>query len=406
MIFEKRGMTSVERKTPSTTATFPEVSSPRISRIPRISPETPISNPCHPCHPWSFARKCRCSARCASIAGMGLLLLCLMAAIPNGLAQQEPVKIILDTDMLTDPEDVNALWLLNALADRGEAQILACVVNGHESSRASGAAVDVVNTWFGRTNIPLGAFKGGFPVKTSTWTHLLRDKYPHTAPSDDLLPRAAEVYRHVLASQPDHSVKIVSIGFLVNLADLLDSRPDQCSHLAGPELIRAKVKELVVMGGKYPEGREHNFYYGGVQSAALKVVDHWPSEVPIVFSGYEVGGSIISGKTYKQKLADGPLRLALLNHGSTYAEGSSLNRGRESWDETAVLYAVRGLSFQGVQYWTLHSGKCVVEVRDGSNKWSDKPVRNQAYLVAALPPDRIAQVLEELVLGAKPPGAR
>ena len=47
----------------STTATFPEGRSPRISRIPRIRPKNPISNPCHPCHPWSFSRKCRCSVR-------------------------------------------------------------------------------------------------------------------------------------------------------------------------------------------------------------------------------------------------------------------------------------------------------------------------------------------------------
>jgi hypothetical protein len=48
--------------------------------------------------------------------------------------------------MLTDPEDINALWLLNTLADGGEAEILACVVNGHETNRASEAAVDVIKT--------------------------------------------------------------------------------------------------------------------------------------------------------------------------------------------------------------------------------------------------------------------
>lgn len=332
---------------------------------------------------------------------IGLLLFFLMAAIPNGFAQQQPVKIILDTDMLTDPEDVNALWLLNALADRGEAEILACVVNGHESNRASGAAVDVVNTWFGRPNIPLGAFKGGFPKKTSPFTPLLRDKYPHTAPSDDLLTTACEVYRRVLASQPDRSVKIVSIGFLVNLADLLDSKPDRHNGLAGPELIRAKVKELVVMGGKYPQGKEYNFYFGGVQHAALKVVDTWPNEVPIVFSGYEVGESIVSGKTYKQTLADGPLRLALLK------QYSALDKGRFSWDETAVLYAVRGQSYQGEQLWKLHTGgHNVVDPKDGANKWADTPDKNQSYMIIAAPPARIAQVLEDLVLGAKPRGAK
>jgi len=330
----------------------------------------------------------------------GLLLLLL--AVATTCSAAKPAKIILDTDMLTDPEDVTALWILNVLADQGEAEILACVVNGHESNRASGAAVDVVNTWFGRPNIPLGAFKGGYPVKTSPFTPLLRDKYPHTAPSDDALPSALEVYRRVLASQPDQSVRIVSIGFLVNLADLLESTPDQYSNLAGPELIRAKVKELVVMGGKYPEGREYNFYFGNVQGAALKVVDNWPQEVPMVFSGYELGGSIISGKSYKQTLPDGPLRMALSN------QYNALNRGRESWDQTAVLYAVRGTSFQGLEYWKLHTGgHNVVDAKDGSNKWVDSPPdKNQAYLVASQPTNRLAEVLEAIILSAKPQGAK
>lgn len=329
----------------------------------------------------------------------GLLILLLTAALRASAA--EPVRIILDTDMLTDPEDVNALWLLNHLADRGEAQIVACVVNGHESNRASGAAVDVVNTWFGRKNIPLGAFKGGYPVKTSPFTPLLRDQYPHAAPSDDKLASAVEVYRRVLAAQPDHSVKIVSIGFLVNLADLIGSKPDAISKLSGLELVRAKVGELVVMGGAYPKGREYNFYFGGVHPAAIKVVEGWPAEIPIVFTGYELGGSIISGKRYKQTLPAGPLRLALEK------QYSALDKGRMSWDQTAVLYAVRGLGYQGVAYWTLHrGGHNAIDPKDGSNKWVDGPDGNQGYLIAAQPPEKLAGILEELALAAKPRGVK
>ena len=55
-------------------------------------------------------------------------------------AQKKPVKIIFDTDMCEDPEDVNALCLLHAFADEGEAEILACVASGHNVSRSSGAA--------------------------------------------------------------------------------------------------------------------------------------------------------------------------------------------------------------------------------------------------------------------------
>ena len=40
------------------------------------------------------------------------------------LVWAEPVKVIFDTDMLTDFDDVGALACLHALADAGEAEIL------------------------------------------------------------------------------------------------------------------------------------------------------------------------------------------------------------------------------------------------------------------------------------------
>jgi hypothetical protein len=318
-------------------------------------------------------------------------LIGLLWAGPKSYA--EPVKLIVDTDMLTDPEDVNALYLANVLADRGEAEIVACVVNGHETNRASGAAVDVINTFFGRPNIPLGAFKGGYPKKRSPFTPLLRDQYPHTAPDDDKLPSALEIYRSVLAKQPDRSVVIVSIGFLVNLKDLLLSPPDRHSSLSGADLIRAKVKTLAVMGGKYPQGIEYNFSFGGVGPCAKEVLDRWPEEVPIVFSGWEIGGRVISGKTYKKDLPPGPLRTALEH------QYNAINRGRESWDELTVLYGVRGATFDGAEYWKVHSGGSnAIDPKTGANQWKDSPTRNQSYLIQSLPPDRMARILEEMIL--------
>ena len=322
---------------------------------------------------------------------LGSMLIWVLAAASNSDAQ--PAKIILDADMLTDPEDVTALWLLNTLADRGEAEILACVANGHETNRASGAAVDVINTWFGRRNILLGTFKGGYPKKRSPFTPLLRDGFPHTASDDDKLPSALDIYRSVLAKQPDKSVIIVSIGFLVNLKDLLLSARDKHSDLPGIDLIRRKAKKLAVMGGKYPQGTEYNFSFGGVGPCTQEVMEKWPDEVPIVLAGYEIGGRVISGKTYRQTLAPGPLRMALEH------QYNALARGRESWDQLMVLYAVRGLSYQGLEYWKLHSGGCVsVDAKTGANVWKDAPTRNQSYLVEWLPPDKLAQTLEELIL--------
>lgn len=308
-------------------------------------------------------------------------------------AQKKPVKIIFDTDMLTDPEDVNALCLLNAFADEGEAEIVACVANGHEANRASGAAIDVVNTFYHRPNIPIGTYKGGYTNKKSTYTPILRDSFPHDAPNDDELPNALDIYREILSRQPDHSVVIVSVGFLLNLKDLIYSKPDKFSKLNGKDLICAKVKELVVMGGKYPEGREYNFYFGGVSSAAKDVVENWPNEVPVMFSGYEIGERIISGKNYKNQLPYCPLLLALKN---AY---DAISRGRESWDETAVIYGISGLSYNGKEYWKTQSkGSVLVDCLDGSNKWLPSPDKNQSYLIESMNPDSLGSFMENLIL--------
>ena len=71
------------------------------------------------------------------------------------LVWAEPVKVIFDTDMLTDFDDVGALACLHALADAGEAEILATVSSTR--GNASVGAVQVINSYYGRGNLPVGA---------------------------------------------------------------------------------------------------------------------------------------------------------------------------------------------------------------------------------------------------------
>src|SRR5512145_1392669 len=68
-----------------------------------------------------------------------------------------PVKIIFDTDLGPDYDDVGALAFLHAMADSGKAEILATVSsNKHELVAPS---IEVINTYFGRPALPLGAPK-------------------------------------------------------------------------------------------------------------------------------------------------------------------------------------------------------------------------------------------------------
>src|SRR5664279_3582664 len=140
--------------------------------------------------------------------------------------ETKPVKIIFDTDLGPDYDDVGALAFLNAMADSGKVEILATVAsNKHELVAPS---INVINTYFGRSELPVGAPKSaGVDLGSSQhWADSIVEKYPHMIKSTSETPDAVDIYRKILSSQPDKSVTIVTVGFLTNLGNLLKSEPD------------------------------------------------------------------------------------------------------------------------------------------------------------------------------------
>ena len=303
-----------------------------------------------------------------------------------------PVRIILDTDIGGDIDDAGALTILNKLADFDECRILAVVFDSVNQDKSSAAAIDVINTFYGRPHIPIGTYqaKPYFHPLKSAYSNQLRDEFPHTALPDDQEPKALDVYRKALADAPDGSVKIVSIGFMINLEDLLKSGPDSFSPLSGPDLIKKKVIELSAMGGAYPVGREWNFSGDGSGPHTRYVVENWPT--PILFSGAEIGGAITTGEKPTFAPVGTPVQRGyglynLYNHFS----------GRGSWDLTAVLAAVRDPEV----YWTVkRDGYCKV-ADDGSNVWMATPHRGHSYLVMKVPGMDMVAILDNLM--ALPP---
>jgi inosine-uridine nucleoside N-ribohydrolase len=314
----------------------------------------------------------------------------------------EPIKVVFDTDMGLDPEDMNALALLHALADNGEAEILATIASGYETNRASAATIDAINTFHNRPNIPLATTrfnqifsKWAIPISKSPYTAVVRDGHAHDAPSDDRCESAVRLYRKILASQPDKSVTIVTVGWLNNIRDLLISKPDSISKLSGHDLVQQKVKELSSMGGAFPTGWEYNFSFSGMHHTTKYVLENWPSEIPIVMSGVEIGLSIISGQRYNDDLPSSPLRTGLEQ------VFNALRDGRPSWDETSVLYAVRGLAHKGTQYWTtVTEGSISIDPLSGDTTWIQTPDSNQSYLVQSMEPKAMGEMMEDLIIAS------
>src|ERR1700689_1923939 len=97
----------------------------------------------------------------------------------------------------------------------------------------------------------------------------------------------------------------------MNLGDLLDSKPDDISPLAGADLVRKKVRRLVVMGGQFPnpkQFKEWNFTAGGVGPDTQHAIENWPT--PILFSGFSIGQGISTGKALEATPAANPVRRA------------------------------------------------------------------------------------------------
>ena len=77
----------------------------------------------------------------------------------GSLAYGQAVPIIFDTDIGTDVDDAGALAILHILADQGEAEILATM--SANQNRWCAPAIDVINTPYGRPDIPIGSSKTG-----------------------------------------------------------------------------------------------------------------------------------------------------------------------------------------------------------------------------------------------------
>lgn len=314
---------------------------------------------------------------------LALLGTCFVVPQVPAHAQGTPVNLILDTDMGPDYDDVGAMAVMHSLADSGQVNILATVACNQ--SKYIAATLSALNTYFKRPNIPVGVVRGRGVNLTAgqKWDSLVVARYPHKIKSNEQAEDALALYRRILAAQPDGSVTIVTVGFLTNMADLLISKPDQYSSLSGQDLIKKKVKKLVCMAGRFPEGREFNVDRDPVSSKI--VFDDWPTMV--LFSGFEIGQAVYTGLplTQNDKIQNSPVKDVFVK---SIPMSKQDEKGRMSWDQTAVLVAIKGPE----KYYTLTEGRFVAN-DDGSNAWNSSG-KNHFRLVEKMPVPQVERVIE------------
>lgn len=259
-----------------------------------------------------------------------------------------PVPLIFDTDIGNDVDDVLALGVIHALESRGECELLAVTLT--KDNPLAAAFVDVVNTFYGRGDVPVGVCKSGITPEEGKFLGLAEKKdgdhlrYPHDLSSGKDAPDAVALLRETLAAAPERSVVFVQVGFSTNLANLLASPPDNVSPLTGTELVKKKGRLLSIMAGAFEpirgrDGKPHDHKeYNVIKdiASAQKLAADWPT--PVVCSGYEIGLSL-------------PYPHESIERDYNYVEHHPLAEAyrlynppphnRPTWDLTSVLYAVR-----------------------------------------------------------------
>ncbi len=306
---------------------------------------------------------------------------------------RERVKIILDTDMLTDCDDLAAMAILHKLADYGEVDILATVVSSKHPKSAT--VVDIVNSYYDRGFITVGAPKNGTGVYKghSVFLEPVSEEFPHSVMTNDDVADAVDIYREILSKAENKSIVIVTIGYMSNLEVLLKSEADGISGLNGFELVNQKVKHWVCMGGNFPvDTAKDNVNFTRDGKAAFYTISHWPGE--IIFVGREIGHKIFIGEKLRQTDDSNPVRRAYQLHRDNACKS---DWNHHTADPCTILFAVRGLR----DYWSISDYGYVDIKEDCSFKWVESVDGNQRYIFQKMDRRCLGDIMEDLLVESR-----
>ena len=285
----------------------------------------------------------------AAIIVCGLTVLTACSNDDNPAGQQGEYTgmplVIYDTDIGSSADDLFAMEMLYHYEDEGRCRLLGVMVDREGERNA--AFADVMNTYFGHGDVPIGLVRDGIkePKVWIDYAHVADTKdgegqpmFRRTVADYSSLPDGWQLYRRLLAAQPDRSVSIVSVGFVTCLAQLLTSGADEYSSLTGVELVRRKVKCIYLQGGMFGEAEEPDFNFAQGITFAKTFFQNWPQEVDMMFSPMETGQDV--EYTPEQVIADvswtdvHPIKQVYMQ--------CNYNTGQRMWDVMPVVQAVEG----------------------------------------------------------------
>ena len=300
------------------------------------------------------------------------------------MPEKTPRKIILDTDLCGDCDDVGALALLLNLEKQGLCRTL-CITHCLHNRWAIEYTQRTLE-WFGKLDIPFGRLDPALP---SPFSRHWEDSYvrPLCEPSprtDFPVPEdSVRLLRRVLtANGGTRDITLCTIGMVNNIALLLQSGPDDISDKTGSELIAENVCEYVAMFGRFNEPENPECNVVSDIPASQYVVSNCP--IPITYVGFEIG-YFKHGHSAASAPVDHPVRASYLTRNKDFISGS--------WDPISVYYSVMGLS----DLWK-YSAPVHVTVLDDGSLAIDPAESGSRYLIQTAPTEQIVSVLDSLIL--------
>lgn len=297
------------------------------------------------------------------------------------------VKILLDTDICGDCDDVAAISLLNYFQNVGLAQTLA--ITDCVGAPYGVACIDAICRYYGN-EIEIGSYKGNCHAnEKSLYTKALSEQFENSGYTPQSVTEAYKLMRKKLAE--NSNVTLVTIGFLTNLALLIDSPPDEISPLTGLELIERSVDEIVVMGGIIG-GKSYNFE-GAVFDKECNIVGDVEAsknvfsklKTKITMVEFELGYNVLSFGGIVEAERESPIKTAFLNFHV---------QKRESWDPIAVMYAVLGTV--GLYVFSEWGTLCITD--EGKTEFKENIAGNVRYLIEKVPKEKIVETLNAFPL--------
>jgi len=281
-----------------------------------------------------------------------------------------------DTDFATI-DSVLAVSLLFGLQAKNDCKV-AILTMSRPNLAVAGFADAVQRFYHGPAGTfsqlpPIGMTTAGSPGETSpAFVVPFEKKKPDGTPVyKNEVKRVIEtgdpntLFRNYLEAQNDQNAFFVLSGPATNLAAALEFPGMR-------DLIKAKVKYLVLAGGAFPDGPAEAHVKADIP-AARKVLADWPT--PVVASGVEVGAALefpgaSIDKQFAEAVPDNPVADA-------YRAYQAMPYNAPSWAMAAVLYAARPKE----GYFKLSGPGKINVAADGRTTFAAEEQGNHQYLM-------------------------